>query len=85
MLIRRSGNYRTAFLTCRRHRIDLNILYDLDYRAFGENIAKFVDQIPEVDYLNLFASGLSNDDMIKTLYPALDHVEYVAPNLAFLR
>jgi elongator complex protein 1 len=69
------GNYRTAFLTCRRHRIDLNILYDLDYRAFGENIARFVEQIPEVDYLNLFVSGLSNDDMIKTLYPALDHVE----------
>lgn len=71
----RSGNYRTAFLTCRRHRIDLNILYDLDYRAFGENIARFVEQIPEVDYLNLFVSGLSNDDMIKTLYPALDYVE----------
>lgn len=52
------GNYRKAFLTCRRHRIDLNILYDLDYRAFGENIAKFVEQIPEVDYLNLFVSGL---------------------------
>lgn len=75
MLIRRRGNYRTAFLTCRRHRIDLNTLYDLDYRAFGENIARFVEQIPEVDYLNLFVSGLSNDDMIKTLYPALDHVE----------
>jgi elongator complex protein 1 len=54
----RRGNYRKAFLTCRRHRIDLNILYDLDYRAFGGKIASFVEQIPEVDYLNLFVSGL---------------------------
>ncbi|KAJ9102595.1 hypothetical protein QFC21_002996 [Naganishia friedmannii] len=53
-----AGKYRKAFLTCRRHRIDLNILYDLDYRAFSENIASFVEQIPEVDYLNLFVSGL---------------------------
>ncbi|KAJ9111710.1 hypothetical protein QFC19_001070 [Naganishia cerealis] len=72
------GQYRKAFLTCRRHRIDLNILYDLDYQAFSKNIASFVEQIPEVDYLNLFVSGLSEDDVTKTLYPSVSHVEQPA-------
>lgn len=54
----RSGKYRSAFLHCRRHRIDLNILYDLDPVAFEANITPFTEQVKEVDYLNLFVSGL---------------------------
>lgn len=58
MLIRRRKAYRTAFLTCRKHRLDLNILYDLDPKAFLANLDAFLDQVTEVDYLNLFVSSL---------------------------
>lgn len=53
-----SSNYRTAFLACRRNRIDLNILFDEDPEKFFENVPKFIEQIPEVDHLNLFLSNL---------------------------
>ncbi len=51
-------DYRSAFLHCRTHRIDLNIIYDLAPETFLNSIPEFVKQIPEVDYLNLFISGL---------------------------
>lgn len=50
--------YREAFLVCRRHRIDLNILCDHDRNAFIEDLALFVDQVESTEYLNLFISGL---------------------------
>nr|ODO03858.1 elongator complex protein 1 [Cryptococcus depauperatus CBS 7855] len=55
-----AGAYRRAFLTCRKHRLDLNILYDLDPSNFMDNLDKFVEQVPEVDYLNLFNSREGN-------------------------
>jgi elongator complex protein 1 len=57
-LAENSGRYRAAFLACRKHRIDLNVIYDLDPDAFMSRLSSFVDQVPEVDYLNLFLSGL---------------------------
>lgn len=53
-----SGDYRAAFLACRKHRLDLNILYDLAPERFMSSLADFVKQVPEVDYLNLFISSL---------------------------
>ncbi|KAI9311999.1 IKI3 family-domain-containing protein [Dichotomocladium elegans] len=61
-------SYRSAFIACRRNRIDLNILYDYDPQRFFEHIPKFIEQVPEVDYLNLFLSTLKNEDTTKTLY-----------------
>ncbi|WVO15396.1 hypothetical protein L204_103054 [Cryptococcus depauperatus] len=63
-----AGAYRRAFLTCRKHRLDLNILYDLDPSNFMDNLDKFVEQVPEVDYLNLFVSSLNGEDSVKVLY-----------------
>ena len=54
------GEYRTALITCRKHRLDLDILYTLDPTKFLANLPEFVEQIPEVDYLNLFMSSLSS-------------------------
>ncbi|KAF9363866.1 hypothetical protein BGX34_003149 [Mortierella sp. NVP85] len=62
-------DFRTAFVTCRKHRIDLNILYDHDPKVFMENVAEFVKQVKEVDHLNLFLSFLRNEDVTKTMYP----------------
>ncbi|ORY20535.1 putative Pol II transcription elongation factor [Naematelia encephala] len=63
-----SGQYRSAYLTCRKHRLDLNVLYDLNPKQLMANLPKFVEQIPEVDYLNLFVSSLSSTDSSKELY-----------------
>ncbi|KAF6761197.1 pol II transcription elongation factor [Ephemerocybe angulata] len=48
------GNYRKAFFSCRKHRLDLNVLVDHDQALFLERVPQFVEQIPEVDHLNLF-------------------------------
>jgi hypothetical protein len=53
-----SGDYRSAFVACRKHRIDLNLLHDHDPQAFMENLSEFVGQVREVDYLNFFLSSL---------------------------
>ena len=50
--------YREAYLTCRRHRIDLNLLCDHCPEAFKEDLGLFVDQIADTDYLNIFISNL---------------------------
>ncbi|CAE6474264.1 unnamed protein product [Rhizoctonia solani] len=52
------GDFRRAFLTCRKHRIDLHVLVDYAPTVFTSDPAQFVDQVPEVDYLNLFLTGL---------------------------
>ncbi|WVQ81518.1 hypothetical protein IAT38_003642 [Cryptococcus sp. DSM 104549] len=63
-----AGAYRAAFLTCRKHRLDLNILYDLGPSKFMESLPDFVEQIPEVDYLNLFVSSVNLEDSSRVLY-----------------
>ncbi|WVQ90021.1 hypothetical protein IAS59_003797 [Cryptococcus gattii] len=63
-----AGSYRAAFLTCRKHRLDLNILYDLDPEKFMANLENFVEQVHEVDYLNLFVSSLTSEDCAKAVY-----------------
>jgi len=63
--------YRAAFLACRRHRIDLNILFDHDPSSFQANLADFVAQVKEVDHLNLFLSGLKDEDVTATMYRPL--------------
>ncbi|KAF9975119.1 hypothetical protein BGZ73_001334 [Actinomortierella ambigua] len=63
------NDFRTALVTCRKHRIDLNLLYDHNPQRFMENVGEFVRQVKDVDYLNLFLSFLRNEDVTKTLYP----------------
>ena len=55
--------YRDAFVACRKHRLDLNLLIDLDPAQFMSSLESFVDQVPEVDYLNLFVSSLTCVDL----------------------
>ncbi|KIR40475.1 elongator complex protein 1 [Cryptococcus deuterogattii Ram5] len=51
-----------------KHRLDLNILYDLDPEKFMANLENFVEQVHEVDYLNLFVSSLNSEDSAKAVY-----------------
>ncbi|KLT46470.1 IkappaB kinase complex, IKAP component [Cutaneotrichosporon oleaginosum] len=66
-----AGAYRSAFLTCRKHRLDLNILYDLDPQRLMDALPQFVEQIPEPEFLNLFVSQLNSDDTSIVLYKDL--------------
>lgn len=55
--------YKEAFIVCRTHRINLDILHDYAPELFIENLEVFINQIGRVDYLNLFISCLSEDDV----------------------
>ncbi|KAH8980756.1 IkappaB kinase complex IKAP component [Lactarius hatsudake] len=54
-----AGNYRKAFLACRKHRIDLNVIVDRDPKLFRERLPFFVEQVGDVDYINLFLTNLA--------------------------
>lgn len=60
------GNFRNAFIECRRHRVSFTKIleYDLD---FCEHIRSFLTLIPEPDFLNLFLIGISADQITKPL------------------
>lgn len=61
-------NYKDAFITCRTHRIDLDILHDYDPELFFNNVETFINQIPKVEYLDLFVSCLHEEDATVTKY-----------------
>lgn len=50
--------YKKAFLACRNHRVDMNILHDHTPRRFMEDVALFVDQVKKVEHIDLFLSQL---------------------------
>jgi elongator complex protein 1 len=54
-----AGNYRKAFLACRKHRIDLNVIVDRDPKLFRERLPFFVEEVNDVDYINLFLTNLA--------------------------
>ncbi|KAJ1656740.1 putative elongator complex protein 1 [Dispira simplex] len=62
--------YREAFLLCRKHRIDMNILVDYRPEQFMTYVEDFVTQVDDPDYLNLFLSSLRNTDVCQTMYLA---------------
>ncbi len=73
-VVRRSidaHRYGAAFRICRTHRLDVNILYDHNPAGFMANVATFVQQVADVDHLNLFLSGMRDQDVTKTLYKPL--------------
>lgn len=53
-----SVDYRKAFLACRKHRIDLEILVHHNPEAFFSRISTFLEQIDDVDYINLFLTSV---------------------------
>ncbi|GAA5975319.1 hypothetical protein JCM5350_006430 [Sporobolomyces pararoseus] len=66
-----SRRFRSAFLLCRKHRIDLNLLYDHNPSFFTAHLSEFIDQVKEVDHLNLFLSGLKDEDVTKSMYKSV--------------
>ncbi|KAG7349815.1 IKI3 family protein [Nitzschia inconspicua] len=65
-----NGSYEEAFRMMRKHKVDLNIIVDLDPKGFLENgILSFVKQVDNIDHLNLFISTLQNHDITGTRFP----------------
>ena len=54
-----SKEYGVAFKLMRTHKIDLNLLYDVNPPQFMDNIPKVVAELKSVDFLNLFINSLN--------------------------
>ena len=61
-------DYISAFISCRKHRIDMNILVDHNPQQFKELISDFIRQVADPEYLNLFISDLRDEDVTKSTY-----------------
>jgi len=60
-------SYKEAFRLVRQHKVDINIIYDVDPEKFEANIGKFVAELESVDFLNLFINSLNDKDRGKEL------------------
>ena len=47
-------------MTCRKHRIDLNVIVDRDPKLFTKCLSSFIEQVHDVDYINLFLTNLGS-------------------------
>ena len=59
--------YGKAFKLLRQHKIDINLMYDVNPEQFLSNIPIFVSQVKQVDYLNLFINSLRDEERGKEL------------------
>ena len=51
-------DYKTAFLACRNHRVDMNILHDYAPKQFMTSVSLLIKQLKKVEYIDLFLSQL---------------------------
>jgi elongator complex protein 1 len=63
-----SKDYKKGFSICRTQRVDMNILHDYAPEQFMANIELFVQQLRKTEYVDLFLSSLSEEDVSQTLY-----------------
>ncbi|KAJ3016298.1 UNVERIFIED_CONTAM: hypothetical protein HDU68_012277 [Siphonaria sp. JEL0065] len=61
-------DYSNAFILCRKHRINMNLLVDHNPELFMANVDLFVSAVKDPDYLNLFVTSLSEVDVTTTMY-----------------
>ncbi|XP_068089818.1 elongator complex protein 1 [Hyperolius riggenbachi] len=62
--------FKDAFECMRKLRINLNLMYDHNPKAFLDNVDTFVKEIDSVNYINLFLTELKEEDVTKTMYPS---------------
>ncbi|KAL6043697.1 Elongator complex protein 1 [Balamuthia mandrillaris] len=60
--------WQAAFVLMRKHRIDLNLMYDHNPAVFLAHAEDFIQQIQRISFLNLFVSCLREEDTTKTLF-----------------
>ncbi|KAF9237879.1 pol II transcription elongation factor [Melanogaster broomeanus] len=72
-----SGRWKTAFLSCRKHRIDLSIIVQHNQDAFMDGVSVFIDQVQDVDYINLFLTNIGRSQLSqKTIADVCDAVRH---------
>ncbi|KAK3098402.1 hypothetical protein FSP39_019180 [Pinctada imbricata] len=62
--------FSLAMSVMRKHRINMNLLYDHNPEMFLQNVDKFVKQINNVNFINLFLTDLQQEDVTRTMYTA---------------
>ncbi|KAL4228237.1 hypothetical protein ACF0H5_013670 [Mactra antiquata] len=62
--------YMEAFKLMRKHRINMNLLYDHNPQIFLDNVKSFLQQIAVVNHINLFLTDLLEEDVTMTMYTA---------------
>ncbi|SCU84344.1 LAFA_0D09450g1_1 [Lachancea sp. 'fantastica'] len=67
--------YYEAFITCRTHRIHLDILHDYAPELFIDNLQLFIEDIGRGDYLDLFISCLTGEDVTAVKYKETTDIE----------
>ena len=51
-------SYKKAFIACRKHRVDMNIIHDHAPQQFISSLGLFLDQVKKVEHIDLFLSQL---------------------------
>ncbi|KAA0192735.1 hypothetical protein HAZT_HAZT001903 [Hyalella azteca] len=60
--------YHRCVEIMRKHRIDMNLIYDHDPCAFLANCNEFVESVDNAGWIDLFLAGLKNTDSTRSLY-----------------
>ncbi|XP_063312037.1 elongator complex protein 1 [Pelobates fuscus] len=61
--------FKEAFECMRKLRINLNLIYDHNPKAFLDNVGLFINQIDSVNHINLFLTEIKEEDVTTTMYP----------------
>lgn len=61
-------DYKSAYLACRNHRVDMNILHDYAPQQFLENVESVIFQLQKVGHIDLLLSQLREEDVAATMY-----------------
>ncbi|PLW50050.1 hypothetical protein PCANC_08193 [Puccinia coronata f. sp. avenae] len=70
----KNGRWKEAFMQCRMHKIDFNLLIDFDRKKFlEEGVAGLVTQVDNNDHFGLFLSSLKPLDVTAELYPIVQN------------
>jgi elongator complex protein 1 len=63
------GEFGVAFTIMRKHKVDLNLMVDLNMRKFlAVGVVQLIEEVKSVDFLNLFISTLQNSDLTQDRY-----------------
>jgi elongator complex protein 1 len=72
--------YGKAFDIMRRNKVDLNLLVDLNPKAFLEDVTLFLDQVDKESHLNLFLSCLFDGDITMYKYQVPEWIRFQRTN-----
>lgn len=60
--------FKEAMILMRKHRINLNLIFDHNPKVFLDNVTVFVQQVESVNNISLFITDLQAEDVTVTMY-----------------